>query len=145
MAKVWSKRFDNSLNPFIEKFNASIGFDRKLILEDLDCSIAHAKMLGKTQVLSSSEASQIITGLELIKVEYLEGKFIPGPPSEDIHYCIEEKLISIIGETGKKLHTGRSRNDQVGTDIRLWLRKEIDNLDILITEWRNSNYRANGF
>ena len=138
MAKVWSKRFDNSLNPFIEKFNASIGFDRKLILEDLDCSIAHAKMLGKTEVLSSYEASQITTGLELIKVEYLEGKFIPGPPSEDIHYCIEEKLISIIGETGKKLHTGRSRNDQVGTDIRLWLRKEIDNLDILIIELQKS-------
>ena len=62
MAKVWSKRFDNALNPFIEKFNASIGFDRKLILEDLDCSIAHAKMLGKTKVLSSSEALQIIKG-----------------------------------------------------------------------------------
>ena len=60
MAKVWSKRFDNTLNPFIEKFNASIGFDRKLILEDLDCSIAHAKMLGKTQVLSSSETLQIL-------------------------------------------------------------------------------------
>ncbi len=138
MAKVWSKRFDNALDPFIEKFNASIGFDRKLILEDLDCSIAHAKMLGKTKVLSSSEALQIINGLELIKVEYLEGKFSPSPPSEDIHYCIEEKLISLIGETGKKLHTGRSRNDQVGTDIRLWLRKEIDNIEILITELQKS-------
>ena len=138
MAKVWSKRFDNALDPFIEKFNASIGFDRKLILEDLDCSIAHAKMLGKTKVLSSSEASKIINGLELIKVEYLEGKFSPGPPSEDIHYCIEEKLISLIGETGKKLHTGRSRNDQVGTDIRLWLRKEIDNIEILITDLQKS-------
>jgi len=101
MAKVWSKRFDNALDPFIEKFNASIGFDRKLILEDLDCSIAHAKMLGKTKVLSSSEALQIINGLESIKVEYLEGKFFPGPPSEDIHYSIEEKLITLIGETGK--------------------------------------------
>ena len=121
MAKVWSKRFDNTLNPFIEKFNASIGFDRKLILEDLDCSIAHAKMLGKTKVLSSSETLQIINGLETIKIQYLEGKFFPSPPSEDIHYCIEEKLISLIGETGKKLHTGRSRNDQVGTDIRLSL------------------------
>ena len=138
MAKVWSKRFDNTLNPFIEKFNASIGFDRKLILEDLDCSIAHAKMLGKTQVLSSSETLQILNGLETIKVEYLEGKFFPGPPSEDIHYCIEEKLISLIGETGKKLHTGRSRNDQVGTDIRLWLRKEIDNLEILLTDLQKS-------
>jgi len=138
MAKVWSKRFDNSLNPFIEKFNASFGFDRKLIIEDLECSIAHAKMLGKTKVLSSSETLQIINGLELIKVEYLEGKFSPSPPSEDIHYCIEEKLITLIGETGKKLHTGRSRNDQVGTDIRLWLRKEIDNIEILITDLQKS-------
>ena len=94
MAKIWSKRFDNTLNPFIEKFNASISFDRKLILEDLDCSIAHAKMLGKTKVLSSSEDLKIINGLELIKVEYLEGKFSPSLPSEDIHYCIEDKLIS---------------------------------------------------
>ena len=125
MAKVWSKRFDNTLNQYIEKFNASIGFDRKLILEDLDCSIAHAKMLGKTKVLSSFETSQIIDGLEKIKVEYLQGKFFPSPPSEDIHYCIEEKLISLIGETGKKLHTGRSRNDQVGTDLRMWLRKRL--------------------
>ena len=74
MAKVWSKRFDNSLDPFIEKFNASICFDRRLILEDLDCSIAHAKMLGKTQVLSSSETLQIINGLETIKAEYFGGK-----------------------------------------------------------------------
>ena len=68
MAKVWSKRFDNALDPFIEKFNASISFDRKLILQDLDCSIAHVKMLGKTKVLSSAEALQIINGLESIKV-----------------------------------------------------------------------------
>ena len=80
MAKVWSKRFDNALDPFIEKFNASISFDRKLILEDLDCSIAHAKMLGKTQILSSSETLQIIDGLETIKMEYLEGNFFPVSP-----------------------------------------------------------------
>jgi len=140
MAKVWSKRFDNALDPFIEKFNASIVFDRKLILEDLACSIAHAKMLGKTKVLSSSETSRIVNGLETIKVEYLEGKFFPNLPSEDIHYSIEEKLISLIGETGKKLHTGRSRNDQVGTDIRLWLRKEIDNIEILIVLRRNFRF-----
>ena len=138
MSKVWSKRFDSSLNPFIEKFNASICFDKKLILEDIECSIAHAKMLGYTKVLSSQEALNIISGLENIKNEFLEGKFSPGAPSEDIHYCIEEKLIKLIGETGKKLHTGRSRNDQVGTDLRLWLRKEIDNLEILIIELQKS-------
>ena len=138
MSKVWSNRFDASLNPFIEQFNASISFDKNLILEDIDCSIAHAKMLGKTKVLSVSESQKIINGLNTIKNDFLEGKFSPDAPSEDIHYCIEEKLINLIGETGKKLHTGRSRNDQVGTDIRLWLRKKIDNIDNLIVELQKS-------
>ena len=137
MSKVWSNRFDSSLNPFIEKFNASISFDKKLILEDIDCSIAHAKMLGKTNVLSSEESLKIINGLEIIKNGFLEGKFSPDLNSEDIHYCIEEELIKLIGETGKKLHTGRSRNDQVGTDIRLWLRKNIDYIDTLIVDYKN--------
>ena len=138
MSKVWSNRFDSSLNPFIEEFNASISFDKTLIFEDIDCSIAHAKMLGKTKVLSSIESQKIIEALNTIKKEFLEGKFVPGYPSEDIHYCIEERLINLIGEIGKKLHTGRSRNDQVGTDIRLWLRKKIDTIDILLAELQNS-------
>ena len=138
MSKVWSNRFDSSLNPFIEEFNASISFDKTLIFEDIECSIAHAKMLGKTKVLTSNESLKIIEGLESIKQDFIAGKFSPEAPSEDIHYCIEEKLIDIIGETGKKLHTGRSRNDQVGTDIRLWLRKRIDNIDILLLELQSS-------
>ena len=140
MSKVWSNRFDSSLNPFIEQFNASIGFDKTLFFEDIDCSIAHAKMLGKTKVLSISESQKIIEGLQTIKQDFVEGKFLPGAPSEDIHYFIEEKLINLIGETGKKLHTGRSRNDQVGTDIRLWLRKKIDNIDVLLAELQKSLY-----
>ena len=138
MSKVWSNRFDSSLNPFIEEFNASINFDKKLILEDIDCSIAHAKMLSKTKVLSSKDSINIIKGLETIKDDFLKGKFCPQFPSEDIHYCIEEKLIDLIGDTGKKLHTGRSRNDQVGTDIRLWLRKNIDNIDVLLADLQKS-------
>ena len=138
MSKVWSNRFDSSLNPFIEEFNASISFDKTLIFEDIECSIAHAKMLGKTKVLTSNESLKIIEGLESIKQDFIAGKFSPEAPSEDIHYCIEEKLIDMIGETGKKLHTGRSRNDQVGTDIRLWLRKKIDNIDILLLELQSS-------
>ncbi len=138
MSKVWSNRFDSSLNPFIEEFNASISFDKTLIFEDIECSIAHAKMLSKTKVLSTDESLKIIEGLESIKEEFIGGKFCPSAPSEDIHYCIEEKLINLIGETGKKLHTGRSRNDQVGTDIRLWLRKKIDTIDILLTELQKS-------
>ena len=96
MSKVWSKRFDSSLNPFIEKFNASINFDKRLILEDIECSLAHAKMLGKTKVVTSEESSQIILGLNTIRTAFLEGKFSPDFPSEDIHYCIEEELINLI-------------------------------------------------
>ena len=141
MAKVWSNRFDNSLHPFIDEFNASISFDKKLILEDIQCSIAHARMLSKTQVLSSEETAKIISGLETIKTDFLEGKFTPGAPFEDIHYCIEEKLIELIGDTGKKLHTGRSRNDQVGPDLRLWLRKRIDHIDTLIRDLQISLFK----
>ncbi len=75
MSKVWSNRFDGSLNPFIEEFNASISFDKTLILEDIECSIAHAKMLSKTEVLSTDESLKIIEGLEIIKEDYIEGKF----------------------------------------------------------------------
>ena len=95
MEKVWSNRFDSSLNPFIEKFNASINFDKVLILEDIECSIAHAKMLGKTKVLTALETSEIIRGLVTIKNKFLEGSLSPGAPSEDIHYFIEEKLIQL--------------------------------------------------
>ena len=133
MPKVWSNRFDSSLDPFIEKFNSSISFDKNLIIEDISCSIAHARMLFKTNVLSDHELEMIIKGLTQIQSEYEDGNFEPAYPSEDIHYCIEEKLIDLIGDVGKKLHTGRSRNDQVGTDIRLWLRNRIDNIDQLIT------------
>ena len=132
MSKVWSNRFDATLNPFIERFNASIFFDKQLIIEDIDCSIAHAHMLGKTNVISKEDAKKIINGLKLIKSDYSLGKFKPDFPSEDIHYSIEERLIELIGDVGKKLHTGRSRNDQVATDIRLWLRKKIDVIDNLI-------------
>ncbi len=129
MSNTWSDRFDEGLNPFIERFNASISFDICLIEEDLDGSIAHAKMLGLQGVITSDEAKQITKGLDQIKSEALAGTFKPEITDEDIHYSIERRLIELIGSLGKKLHTGRSRNDQVGTDIRLWLRKHIDYID----------------
>ena len=134
MTKAWSNRFEKSLDPFIEQFNSSINFDKNLILEDLDCSVAHARMLGVNQVISLEESEMIINGLNEIKNQHLNGEFVPCFPSEDIHYCVEEKLISMIGDLGKKLHTGRSRNDQVGTDLRLWLRKKIDEINDLIID-----------
>ena len=132
MSKTWSDRFEGSLDVFIQEFNSSIDFDKTLILEDIDCSIAHARMLGDTSVISKKDSAQIIHGLNQIRDDFQKGKVEPSYPAEDIHYFVEETLISLIGDVGKKLHTGRSRNDQVGTDIRLWLRKEIDKIDELI-------------
>ena len=123
--KTWSDRFESALNPAIAIFNASIGFDIELIEYDLTGSIAHAKMLAKTEIITDTEAQQLVSGLEQIRQEYRQGEFNPGVEAEDVHFAVEKRLIEIVGDAGKKLHTARSRNDQVGTDIRLYLRAEI--------------------
>ena len=128
-ASIWSQRFDQGLNPAIERFNASIGFDIALLQHDLDGSVAHARMLGGCGVISREEADAIIAGLEAIRSEAAAGSFHPGLEDEDVHFAVERRLIALIGPVGKKLHTGRSRNDQVGTDMRLWLRQQIDAID----------------
>ncbi len=123
--KTWSDRFESSLHPAIAIFNASIGFDIELIEYDLIGSIAHAQMLAHTGIITQAEAKQLVTGLEQIRQEYRGGKFNPGIEEEDVHFAVERRLTEIVGDVGKKLHTGRSRNDQVGTDIRLYLREQI--------------------
>ncbi|MCT0199169.1 argininosuccinate lyase [Synechococcus sp. CS-1325] len=128
-AAGWSDRFEQGLNPAIERFNASIGFDLELLPQDLDGSIAHARMLGRCGVITTAEAGQLIEGLELVRAEAAAGHFNPGLEAEDVHFAVERRLIELLGPLGKKLHTGRSRNDQVGTDLRLWLRQKIDGLD----------------
>lgn len=123
--KTWSDRFESALNPAIAIFNASIGFDLELIEYDLTGSVAHAKMLAQTKIITDEEAQQLVSGLEQIRQEYQSGNFNPGVEAEDVHFAVERRLIEIVGDAGKKLHTARSRNDQVGTDIRLYLRAEI--------------------
>ena len=123
--KTWSDRFESALNPAIAVFNASIGFDIELIEYDLTGSIAHAKMLAKTKIITDAEARQLVSGLEQIRTEYQQGNFNPGVEAEDVHFAVEKRLTEIVGDVGKKLHTARSRNDQVGTDIRLYLKAEI--------------------
>ncbi len=129
MTEVWSDRFEEGLNPVIEAFNASIGFDILLLQEDLDGSIAHAQMLAKCGVITTNEAIKLQEGLEKIRLEAASGLFNPDQKDEDIHFAVERRLITLLGPLGKKLHTGRSRNDQVGCDFRLWLRRQIDILD----------------
>ena len=128
-AGAWSDRFEQGLHPFIEAFNASIGFDLMLLQEDLDGSIAHARMLASCGVIAEEEAVQLVDGLELIRTEAADGRFNPGLEDEDVHFAVERRLIALVGSVGKKLHTGRSRNDQVGTDLRLWLRRRLDEID----------------
>ena len=128
-AGAWSDRFEQGLHPFIEAFNASIGFDLTLLQEDLDGSIAHARMLASCGVIGEEEAVQLVDGLETIRLEAAEGRFNPGLADEDVHFAVERRLIALVGSVGKKLHTGRSRNDQVGTDLRLWLRRRLDEID----------------
>ncbi len=124
--KPWGGRFSEATDAFVERFTASIGFDYRLYHHDINGSIAHATMLAKVGVLTEAERDQIITGLEQIRAEIVAGKFTWSISLEDVHMNIEAVLTQRIGTTGKKLHTGRSRNDQVATDIRLYLRDEVD-------------------
>ncbi len=124
--KPWGGRFSEATDAFVERFTASISFDRRLYLHDIQGSVAHAKMLAKVGVLTEREQNDILTGLEEIKQEVEDGNFDWSVQLEDVHMNIEARLTEKIGVTGKKLHTGRSRNDQIATDIRLFLRDEID-------------------
>lgn len=123
--KTWSQRFESSLHPAIARFNASIGFDIELIEYDITGSQAHAKMLASSGIISEAEAQQLVEGLEQIRQEYRDGKLNPTVDDEDVHFAVEHRLTELLGDTGKKLHTARSRNDQVGTDIRLYLRDHV--------------------
>ncbi|BAI88949.1 argininosuccinate lyase [Limnospira fusiformis CCALA 023] len=135
-AQTWSQRFEKALHPAIATFNASIGFDIELIEYDLTGSVAHAKMLVKTGIISPEEGEALVNGLETIREEYRQGQFNPGVDAEDIHFAVERRLTEIAGDVGKKLHTGRSRNDQVGTDTRLYLKDQIQQIRTQILEFQ---------
>ncbi|MCH5162356.1 MAG: argininosuccinate lyase [Clostridiales bacterium] len=123
--KLWSGRFSAELNDIAELFNDSLPFDKAMYRQDIAGSVAHCKMLGKCKIITASEANAIVKGLEVILSDVESGKLnIDG--AEDIHSFVENALVSRIGDVGKKLHTARSRNDQVATDIRLYLRDGID-------------------
>ena len=122
----WGGRFSEPVDAFVARFTASVDFDQRLYKHDIQGSIAHATMLAKVSVLTEAERDAIIEGLNAIRGDIEAGQFDWRVDLEDVHMNIEAKLTERIGITGKKLHTGRSRNDQVATDIRLWLREEID-------------------
>ena len=124
--RAWGGRFGEATDAFVARFTASVGFDRRLFREDIRGSIAHAEMLARAGILTGPERDAIQSGLETIGGRIEAGDFPWSEALEDVHMNIEAALTEAIGAAGKKLHTGRSRNDQVATDIRLWLRGEID-------------------
>jgi argininosuccinate lyase len=134
----WSQRFETALHPAIARFNASISFDIALIEYDITGSQAHAKMLGQVGIISEAEAEAIVTGLEQIRQDYRSGEFVPTIEAEDVHFAVEKRLTELIGDTGKKLHTARSRNDQVATDVRLYLREQINLIKSDLRTWQNA-------
>ncbi|CAM8270825.1 MULTISPECIES: argininosuccinate lyase [Candidatus Methylopumilus] len=122
----WSGRFNEPVTELVKRFTASIGFDQKLGLYDIEGSVAHAEMLAAQKIITQKDLKAIQSGLQSIQKEILAGTFKWSLDLEDVHLNIEKRLTDKIGEAGKKLHTGRSRNDQVATDLRLWLRETID-------------------
>lgn len=130
--KAWSARFSEPMSELVKRYTASVFFEQRLAPFDIEGSLAHAEMLSNVGVISEEDFINIQKGLNQILEEIREGKFTWSLDLEDVHLNIEKRLVDLIGDAGKRLHTGRSRNDQVATDIRLWLRCEIDtDIDLL--------------
>jgi argininosuccinate lyase len=132
--KLWSGRFTKTSEEWVDEFGASISFDQELVLEDLQGSVAHVDMLGKCQIISEEEAQRILEGLEILKKKATNDELSFSVKLEDIHLNLESKLTELIGPVGGKLHTGRSRNDQVATDMHLYLRTHVKEIILLIEE-----------
>ncbi|MEM9988147.1 MAG: argininosuccinate lyase [Pseudomonadota bacterium] len=131
---MWGGRFEKGPAQAMEEFNTSIEEDKRLAMQDIDGSLAHAAMLGEQGILTADEAAAIAKGLEVVRKEILGGKFKWDIALEDVHMNVESRLREIVGEAAGKLHTGRSRNDQVATDIRLYTRTQLDRIITQLTE-----------
>ena len=136
--KPWGGRFQEPTDKDVEAFTASIHFDRRLYRQDIEGSIAHARMLASQKIITQKEEKAILAGLKTIGKDIEAGRFVFNPDDEDIHMAIEKSLISRIGKAGGKLHTGRSRNDQVSLDVRLYLRDEIRRILELLSIFKKS-------
>ena len=137
-AHGWSGRFSEPVAELVKLYTASVDFDQRLADADITASLAHARMLGATGVLVAADVDAIANGLEQIRGEIERGEFAWSRDLEDVHFNIEKRLIALIGDAGKRLHTGRSRNDQVATDLRLYVRSAIDALAVGIVNLRHS-------
>src|SRR5450755_386596 len=131
---AWSALFSEPMSELVQRYTASVGFDRRLWRADIAGSMAHAEMLATQGVISAADFGAIRSGLETIASEIESGTFAWRLELEDVHLNIEARLVELAGDAGKRLHTGRSRNDQVATDVRLWLRDEIGAIGALLAD-----------
>ncbi len=134
-SKTWSGRFAEPVSDLVKRYTASVFFDKRMAAQDIRGSLAHAAMLARQGIISAADLSAIEQGLEVVRSEIERGDFEWKLDDEDVHLNIEKRLTALIGDAGKRLHTGRSRNDQVATDIRLWLRDTIDMIDGLLKNY----------
>jgi argininosuccinate lyase len=130
--QAWSGRFNEPVDELVKRYTASVDFDKRLALFDIQGSLAHAQMLTACEIISLKDLKDIQRGLSQIENEVLSGEFVWQLDLEDVHLNIEKRLTTLVGDAGKRLHTGRSRNDQVATDVRLYLRHAIDELIMLV-------------
>lgn len=137
-AKAWSGRFSEPVSELVKRYTASVGFDRRMAAQDIRGSLAHARMLAAQGIIPASDLSEIERGMAIIRDEIERGEFAWNLDDEDVHLNIEKRLTALVGDAGKRLHTGRSRNDQVATDIRLWLRDAIDQILVLIEQFQRN-------
>ncbi len=135
-SQAWSGRFNEPVAELVKRYTGSVFFDQRLALVDIKGSLAHAKMLERQGIIAALDLADIESGLAQIKGEIERGEFVWSLDDEDVHLNIEKRLTALVGDAGKRLHTGRSRNDQVATDIRLWLRDATDELDNLLRAYQ---------
>jgi argininosuccinate lyase len=135
-AEAWSARFNEPMSDLVKRYTSSVFFDKRLALVDIAGSLAHAKMLAAQKIIAETDLQAIERGMAQIQGEIERGEFEWQLDLEDVHLNIEARLTALIGDSGKRLHTGRSRNDQVATDIRLWLRGEVDRIVALLADLR---------
>ena len=135
---TWSGRFNEPVAELVKRYTASVDFDKRLALFDIQGSLAHAQMLAECGIIAQADFELIRNGMEQIRTEILAGQFVWQLDLEDVHLNIEKRLTTLVGDAGKRLHTGRSRNDQVATDVRLYLRAAIDDILVLIAALQTS-------
>jgi argininosuccinate lyase len=137
-AKTWSGRFAEPVSELVKRYTASVTFDQRMALQDIRGSLAHAKMLARQGIIPAADLAAIEGGMATLRGEIERGEFAWNLDDEDVHLNIEKRITALVGDAGKRLHTGRSRNDQVATDIRLWLRDSIDEISGLLRDYQTA-------